>query len=438
MVALFVLIKKRLSGWVIPFCSIGIVLSLLPVASAHAVEDSVIAIRGGTVLTMAGETIREGTVLIRNSKIAAVGKNIRIPDGAVIVDAAGKYVMPGIVDAMTYYGLRPFKLNADDPVTPQVKVIQAFYPYGKYWHGKGGVEPDTELMQYGITALYIAPGNRQVIGGQGAIVKTFGKNLDDLTLRASAAIDMALGDPPKKPVSENKAPTTRMAVATLIRKNLIQAQEFRAENRRRPKPKRDPALEPLVNMLDKKIPARIEADFVDDIRVALKLAEEFGFHLILDSGVGAYQMKDILAAKNIPVVLGPPSYPYPVDYNVKWLNDLIALTNDYNAKELIEAGVKVAIASFATGEQGIDSGYRGRWLILEAGYVTGFGVSEEDALKAITINPAEILGIADRVGSLEKGKDADVIICDGPPLKLKTWVEHVFIDGKLIYSRDPN
>jgi len=401
---------------------------------AHA--DSVVAIKGGTVLTMAGQTIEGGTVLIRNSKIEAVGKNVPIPKGAIIVDAAGKYVMPGIVDAMTYYGMRPFKLNVDNPVTPQVKAIQAFYPYGKYWHGKGGVETDPELMQYGITTIYIAPGNRQVIGGQGAIVKTYGKNLDSMTLRESAAIDMALGDPPKKPRSEKKAPVTRMAIATLIRKNLIKAQEFETENKKATEPKRDLAMEPLVKLLKGEIPARIEADFVDDIRMALNLAEEFGFNLILDSGVGAYKKKELLAAKKIPVVLGPPSYPYPVDYGVNSIHDLFALTNDYNAKELIEAGVKVAIASFATGEQGIDSGYRGRWLILEAGYVTGFGVSEEDALKAITINPAEILGIADRVGSLEKGKDADVVIFDGSPLKLKTWVERVYIDGVLAYSKE--
>ncbi len=402
------------------------------------IGQKTIAIKGGTVLTMAGETIEDGTVLIRGNKIEAVGINIPVPENAEIIDASGKYIMPGIVDAMSYYGIKPFRPNVEDPVTPQVKTIQAYYPYGEYWKGKSGISIDKELMQYGITTLYIAPGNHQVIGGQGAIIKTFGNSLKEMTLREPAAVDMALGDPPKKPREQAKTPQTRMAIAGLIRKNLVSAREFKDANKAGEEPKRDLKMEPLVKLLDKEIPARIEADFFNDIRVALNLAEEYGFDLILDSGLEAYKIKDVLAEKNIPVILGPPTYPYVVEYWAGQLEELIRVTNDYNARDLIDAGVKIAFASFATGIQGIDSGYRGRWLILEAGYSTAYGVSEEDALKAITINPAEILGVSDRIGSLEAGKDADIIIMDGHPLKLSTWVDHLFIDGKLVFSKSDN
>jgi imidazolonepropionase-like amidohydrolase len=419
-------------------------ISLLPL---HA--ESVIAIRGGTVLTMVGETLSEGTVLIQDGKIAAVGKDVSIPEGATVIDAAGKYVMPGVIDAMTYYGIRPFDLNdTTDPVTPQNKVIQAFYPFGELMRGEGGVEPDKEVLSGGVTAVYIAPGDRQVIGGQGAVVKTYGKDFDSVILREPAAIDMTIGDPPKETFSaQKKSPVTRMSIASLIRKALISAQEYgrklsdyenksEEEKKEAGKPKRDLKMEALVKLLKKEIPARLEADLVDDIRTAVRIAEEFDFDLVIDSGLGAYKLVEELAEKEIPVVVGPTSHPFITGGEVSMTPELSRMMDERNAAWLTEGGVKVAIASFGFGFGRMGRATQGKWLLLEAGLATSFDLPDEEALKAVTIHAAEILGVDDRIGSLEPGKDADVIVLDGYPLSMKTWVERVFINGEPVYVRE--
>lgn len=427
----------------------ALVIGTLSFATVKAGEERPIAITGGTVMTMAGATFDGGVVLIKDGKIAAVGKDVVIPADAEIMDAKGRFVMPGIIDAMTYYGIRPQALNdRENPLTPENKIIQAYYPFGEYMQGHGGIEIDREILSGGVTTVYIAPGDQQVIGGQGAVVKTWGETFDRLTLREPAAIDMAIGDPPlyERRMGATKSPINRMGIARLIRKTLLNTQEFvqkqkEYENRSddekgnlRP-PARDLGLEAMSLLLDRKIPARVEADLIDDIRTALRLSEEYGFDLIIDSGLGAYKIKEILAEKKIPVVLGTPSHPFVQGGEVSMTPELYQAMNEYNARELIEAGVKTAIASFGFSFGPFGYATQGRWLLLEAAYLTGYGVSDEEALKMLTINAAEILGVDSRIGSLEPGKDADVIILDGYPLNIRTWVDQVYIDGKRVYTR---
>lgn len=411
-------------------------------------SEKTVAIRGGTVLTMAGKAITNGVVLIKGKKIQAVGSEVKIPADAEIIEAAGKYVMPGIVDAMTYFGVRPFDLNDQtNPVTPQNRIIQAYYPFGQFMRGKGGIEPDKEILSGGVTTVYIAPGDRQVIGGQGAVVKTSGRDFDSLILREPAAIDMAIGDPPKSAFGEaQKSPVTRMSIAALIRKSLIDAQEYdRAqkaydskpedEKKKAPRPARDLNMEALVKLLHREIPARVEADLVDDLRTAIRIAEEFQIDLVIDSGLTAYFLKDLLAAKKIPVVLGPTSHPFVSGGEVSSTPELLRVMDERNAAILSKAGVKIAMASFGFGFGGFGDAVQGKWLLLEAGLATGFDLPDDEALRAVTINAAQILGVADRVGSLEPGKDADIIILDGYPLNVKTWVEKVFINGEPVFSK---
>jgi imidazolonepropionase-like amidohydrolase len=356
--------------------------------------------------------------------------------------------MPGIIDAMTYYGVRPFDLNDPaNPVTPQNRIIQAYYPFGQFMRGRGGIEPDKEILSGGVTTVYIAPGDKQVIGGQGAVVKTFGPTFDRLVLREPAAIDMAIGDPPKEAFgAAQKSPVTRMSIAALIRKNLVEAQEYdralkayeskpEEEKKKAPRPPRDLNMEALAKLLNREIPARIECDLPDDLRTAIRVAEEFKFDLVIDSGLTAYLLKDVLAQKKIPVVLGPTSHPFVSGGEVSSTPELVRVMDERNAAILSRAGVKIAIASYGFGFGGFGDAVQGKWLLLEAGLATGFDLPEEEALKAVTINAAEILGVADRVGSLEPGKDADIIILDGYPLSVKTWVEKVFIDGTEVYSK---
>ncbi|MBN1222016.1 MAG: amidohydrolase family protein [Candidatus Aminicenantes bacterium] len=429
-------------------CAVFFVLPVFFSRGLSAEVNPAIAIKGGTVLTMAGEKIENGIVVLWEGKIAAVGKQVSIPDGATIIDATGKYVMPGIVDAMTYYGIRPFSLNdRGNAVTPENKIILAYYPFGRQMHGEKGVVKDREILSGGVTTVYIAPGDQQVIGGQGAVVKVYGDSYEGFTLREPAAIDMCIGDPPKNEFSmAAKTPTTRMGIATLIRKAFLGAQQYKQkiddyeaksgeEKEKTPHPPRNLGTEAMIDLLNKEVPARIESDFVDDIRTAIRLCEEFGVDLIIDSGLGAYKVKQILSEKNIPVVLGPPTHPFIQGGEVSMTPDLYREMNEYNAAELIKSGVRVALGSFGFGFGGFGYATQGRWLLIEAAYLTGFGVSDDDALRMITINAAEILGVNNRVGSLEKGKDADVIILSGYPLDIKTWVDQVFIDGKSVYQR---
>jgi len=431
----------------------AILFSILPalfISARDAADNPSTVIKGGTVLTMAGETIENGTVVIREGKIAAVGKQIGIPEGAAIIDATGKYVMPGIVDAMTYYGIRPmFPLNdRENPVTPQNRIIFAYYPFGKENVGEQGMAKDTELLSGGVTAVYIAPGDRQVIGGQGAVVKTYGTSYEALTLREPAAIDMCIGDPPKYEMEKGaKTPVTRMGIVTLIRKALLGARRYHRkvrlyeeksdeEKEKAGPPPRDLGMEAMARLLKKEIPARVESDFVDDIRTAIRIRDEFDFDLVLDGGLGAHKLKDALAEKNISVVLGPPTHPFIQGGEVSMTPDLYREMNEYNVAELLGAGVKVALGSFGFGFGTFGYATQGRWLLIEAAYLSGFGVSDEEVLKMITINAAEILGVEDRIGSIEKGKDADMIILDGYPLNIKTWVDQVFIDGRCVYIRN--
>lgn len=402
---------------------------------ASSDPDSVLAIKGGTILTMAGEPLRGGTILVHNGKIAEIGNQVEIPKGAQIVDASGKYVIPGIIDAMTYYGIRPPDRNdVSNPVTPENRAIQAFYPFSDFLE-EGGGSRNKELLIGGITSIYIAPGNRQVIGGQGAVVKTFGKYPDEMILLEPASVDMTLGDPVKSPFGEmKKSPSTRMSIAALIRKTLVSGREYLERLEASSKPPRNPGMEAMARILRKELPARVEADLPDDIRTAIRIAEEFHINIIIDGGGGAYKIKELLAEKKMPVVLGPISHLSISGQPVNESPELGTLRNEENAAQLANAGVKIAMASF-----GYDTGYtggpfQGRWLLLEAALATGFGLSENEALKAVTINAAEILGVADRVGSLEKGKDADIVILDGPPLNVKTRVEQVYVNGKLAYD----
>ncbi len=421
-----------------------LIIVLLFGFSNTSYSQAPIAIKGGTIITMAGDRIVDGVILIKDGIIDEIGKNITIPPNAKVIDAKGKYVMPGIIDAMCYYNIKPFPLNDSSPVTPQNRIIEGFNPYGERNRGEGGTVTDNEILSGGVTTVYIAPGDKQVIGGQGAIVKTYGNSVEDMTLREPAAMDMTIGRPAKK---QSGSPGTRMAIAAMIRKALLGAQEYKRslddynsktgeDKDKAQKPSRKLNNEALLKLIDKELPARIEADYPGDIRTAIRIAEEFDIDIIIDSGLSASQVVDILKEKNIPVILGPPSHPFITGGEVSWDQEDYAILDEYNAAKLINAGVKVAIASYGFSFGSFGTATQARWLLLEAAYATGYGVSENDALKAITIYPAQILGVDKRIGSLEKGKDADIIILDGPPLDVKTWVAQVFINGKSVYIKE--
>jgi len=411
-----------------------------------AQRTGVIAIRGGTVLTIAGPVIRGGTVLIRGGKIAAVGVNVPIPNDATVVDASGKYVMPGLIDAMSYFGIDAQDLaESSEPITPELRIIDAYDPTGQGFASGAGPLRANELLIGGVTAQYVGPGDATIVSGQGAIVKTAGRSLADLVVKEPAGMDLSVGAGPTKTFrAKNRTPNTHPAVMSLLRQSLIKAQEYdrawqayRGSDSARGRtaaPKREPGMDALVKMLHRQMPARIQANTVTDIRGAMRLADEFGFDLIINGGAQAYQMKDELAAKKIPVVLGPISHPFISGEEIPDLKEYPA-PDERNAGWLRQAGVPIAIASYSHGLGGLAQPITAKWLLIDAALAEGYGLSEDDILRALTLSPAQILGVADRLGSLEVGKDADVILLDGPPLKMKTWVERVYVSGELVYDR---
>ncbi len=424
-----------------------LLLSGLVLVLPTALGAQTIAIRGGRVLTMAGPPIANGTVLIQNGKIAAVGADVRVPANATVVDAAGKIVMPGLVDAMTYFGLEGADLNeASEAITPELNVLDGYTPTGREFEAGAGTLRAREILSGGVTTQYIAPADATLIGGQGAVVKTAAATFAQLVLREHAAVDFTLGNVPTRNFrGRQRSPSTRAMGIALMRQALVRAQEYRRRwddyqakpdsvRSKTAPPARNLGNEVLVRLLRREIPARIQANTTADIRAAMRLAEEFGFDMILDSGSQAYEVANELAAKKIPVVLGPVAHPFVSGEEVPDRDEYPAPDERAPAR-LSAAGVSFAIASFARTFGALASGSTGRWLLQDANIAGGYGLADTDILRAITINPARILGVADRVGSIEPGKDADILVLDGRPFSVRTWVERVYVSGELVFER---
>lgn len=425
-----------------------LLLGLCVAAAAPAEAQRTVAIRGGTVLPIDGPRIDGGTVLIRDGKIAAVGRDVRVPAGAEVVDATGKFVLPGLVDAMSYFGLAAEDLNERTaPSTPALRALEAYYPFGSFGDGEVSATPRADdLLVGGVTTQYIAPADATVIGGQGAVVKAAAPTFAGLVLREPAAIDITLGQRPASTFAEKqRSPGTRMAVVSHLREVLVKAREYQAkqaayaalpesERRARPAPPHDLDMEAMGRLLRREIPARVQANRSAEIASALRLAEEFGFDLVIDSGISADRVAAELAAARVPVVLGPIAHPFVSGEEIPDLDEYPA-PDERRTVRLRDAGVRYAIASFSRAFGTLGPSGTGKWLLLDAALAAGYGLTEDEVLRAITLTPAEILGVADRVGSLTPGKDADVVILDGPPLSVKSWVERVYVGGEMVYDR---
>ncbi|HAA90007.1 MAG: Putative amidohydrolase [Thermoanaerobacterales bacterium 50_218] len=383
-----------------------------------------LALKNGKVLTMAGSVYEKGTVIIQKGKIAAVGPDLTPPPEAQVIDVSGKYVMPGFIDAHTHIGIKEeiYRVEGDDlneisdPVTPHLRAIDAIYPED---------EGFKDALRGGITTVMTGPGSANVIGGQSLAMKTHTRIVDKSVIKNPVGIKVALGENPKRVYKEQKkAPMTRMATAALLREALVAAQEYmkrlkQGNNDPSKRPDRNLKLEALIPVLRREIPLMIHAHRADDILTGLRIAREFGVRVVLQHATEAHKIAEDLAEQAVPAVVGP------------------SLTNraKVELKErtfatpgiLARAGVKVALM---TDHPVVPVQY----LPVTAALAVREGMDEEEALKAITINPAEILGIADRVGSLEPGKDADIVVLSGHPLDWRTKVELVIVNGEIAYQ----
>jgi imidazolonepropionase-like amidohydrolase len=386
--------------------------------------------------------LESGTVLVENGRIAAVGDDVEIPPDAEVHDVAGKVVMPGMVDAHCHVGIIPDGVGwqyADvnemtDPVTPHLRALDAVHPEDQAFE---------ELVEAGVTTVLTGPGSANLIGGQWVCLKTVPKPaIEDMVLLEPAGMKMALGENPKRVYGEQKkTPSTRMGNAAALRVALVQARnyldkwqryeenlaEYEAkveagdEDAKRPDaPERDLKLEALGKVLRGEMKARVHAHRADDMLTAIRIAEEFDLDLTLEHATEGYKIAELLAEKEIPVTAGPILFSR-TKYELKDMSPK-------NPALMAKAGVKVAIQT--------DEWSAVKYLAMNAALAAREGLPEEEALKAVTINPAEIIGVADRVGSLEEGKDADIVVLSGHPFDFRSVVEWVLVDGETAYRRE--
>ncbi len=379
------------------------------------------AIVNSKIFTMEDEIYNAGDILIENGFIKDVGADLDIPDDAEIYNAKNKVTLPGLIDGHTHLGIgeedigwagQDYNENTD-PITSNISSLDAINPL------ETGFK---DAYKNGITTAMVAPGSSNVIGGKSVILKTYGKNVDKMVMKKSAGIKAALGENPKSSYGDNnKIPKTRMAIAGLLRKALNDAQNYISQKENKAKKDEhmniDLNMEPLVEVLTKKLPLRIHAHRADDIITALRIAEEYKINIIIEHCTEGHLVAEEIAEAGVPVMVGPS---FGGRSKVELKNKSFK-----TAGILAKAGVKVAIISdhSVTPTQ---------FLPLYAALSIKAGMDREEALKAITINPAEIMGIDNRVGSIKKGKDADLVIFDGDPLKVMSRVDSVFINGEEI------
>ncbi len=376
----------------------------------------------GIVHTMDGPVIPDGFVVFEGKTITAVGPMEALPAGysGPVLDAAGGHILPGLVDAHCHLGLWGDGLGFEaddgnestDPCTPHLRGLDGVNPLDRCFQ---------EARQGGVTTVLTGPGSANPIAGQFLALKTTGRWVDEMVVKAPAAMKFALGENPKSVYNERKeTPITRMATAALIRENLSKAQEYQAKQAKAQDdpdtdpPDFDPKLEALLPVLRGILPAHFHAHRADDIATAVRISREFGLNFAIVHGTEGYKVAPLLASAGVPVITGPcltdRSKP-----------ELVGQTLD-NPVLLAQAGVKVAIC---TDHPVIPIQH----LPICAAMAVRAGMDPEDALAAVTRNPAEIAGLGDRLGVLAPGKDADIVVTQGHPLDWTCRLTAVFIDG---------
>ena len=391
--------------------------------------DRSVAIVGGLVVPIAGEPLDGGTVLVENGKIVAVGRDVAVPSGIRVIDAAGSWVLPGFIEAHGHVGVSEEAQGwagqdtneTTGPVMAQVRALDAINPADLGFR---------DAISGGVLAVNVNPGSGNPIGGQTVALKCWGRTVDEMVLREPSGVKSALGENPKRVYGERKkTPSTRLGTAAVIRGALVDAANYlqrldaeqrKPEGERRPVD-RDLQLEALGRVLRREIPWRQHCHRADDIATALRIAEEFGYDLVIDHGTEAHLLADIIAARGIPVIIGPL---FTSRSKVELRNRSLA-----NPGRLARAGVTIAIT---TDHPVVPINF----LAYQAALSVKEGLDRDVALQALTINPARILGIDGRLGSLEAGKDADLVIWSGDPLNVLSRVERALIDGAEIYAHD--
>jgi len=385
-----------------------------------------LAIINAEIHTVTHKDPIKGAILVEDGKIADFG-DIAIPDEADVIDAAGAAVYPGFIDPHTHLGVSEEGLGWEgrdynemtDPVTTHLRALDAINPEEDGYR---------EAVEAGITTVMSTPGSANILGGSTVVLKTGGGLLHQRVLRENAGIKAALGENPKRVYSgQKRSPSTRMGSAAVLRESLVAAQNYlnkieRAGDDADKLPPRDLKLEALIPVLKKEVPIRMHAHRADDIATALRVAKEFDINLTLEHASEAHLIVDKVAATGFPAIVGPSlGSPGKVETQNKTLETVKILT---------EAGMTVAL----TTDHPVLNIYE--LLHAAAAVVRETGMDEYDVLRCITINAAKILGVEDRVGSIEKGKDADLVIIGGHPFDYLSQVLYTIIDGQVVYPKE--
>jgi len=379
-------------------------------------------LKNGQIHTMTGEAFA-GDILVDGGKIVAVGKGLSA-DGAEVIELDGRFVLPGLIDAHCHIGMWEDGMGEEGadgnemthPITPELRAVDGLNPFDPCFK---------EARDAGVTTVVTGPGSANVIGGQFAALKTFGRSIEEMTLRDPIAMKAATGENPKGVYAEKKvAPTTRMAIASLFRSTMTDAIEYqKGMEKEEDKPDRDIAMDALLPVINRELTVKIHAHRADDILTGLRLAKEFNLKVTIDHCTEGYMitdvLKDRLTEQGAGIIIGP----------LLSERSKIELKNlSFAAPRVLEeAGIPFAMM---TDHPVIPI----QFLPVQAGLAVREGLSEETALRSITRYAAEIVGIQDRVGTLEAGKDADIAVFDGHPFDYRTHCVLTLINGKVVHS----
>ena len=395
-------------------------LSFAMAAVTAAEPAAPLAIRGDVVHTMSGPAIRDGVVLLENGKVRQVGPaaDVVIPPGTRVL--RGAVVTPGLIDAHTAVGLTGFlnqsqdqdQLDAGEPVQPELRAIDSYNPRERLVEWVRG---------FGITTIHTGHAPGALVSGQTMVVKTVGETVEEAALKPVAMVAVTLGDD-ARPGDDKKSPGTRSKAVAMLRGELVKAREYARKRDQadvEKRPDRDLRREIFADVLAGKLPLLVTVNRATDIDAALRVAAEFGIRVVLDSAAEAYLATDRIKAAGVPVIIHPTMRRAGMGETEN--------IGFETAAKLRAAGIPVAM----------QSGYEGyvpktRVALFEAAVAAGNGLTTEEALAAITVDAATILGVADRVGSLQPGRDADVAVFDGDPFEYTSHCTAVVIDGRIV------